>query len=161
MLTSRPRYCKLCIVPLQSTTEANLYRLEPLMGRERRQLYISKLLVFAQSRCAVHGPLCGDSTRCLTYRWNVQRRRGHAMQLVRACELYAKQVGGSAGDCGAVWLHVIAYNKKAIALYKRAGFVCYRSLPNFYTINGASFDAFLMLLPLHKPCNIQEAFHAQ
>ena len=74
------------------------------------------------------------------------RRHGTALRLVRACELYGRLVGGA--ECGALWLHVIAYNTGAIRLYEKAGFVAEQHLVNFYTINGQQFDAYLYVKPL-------------
>ena len=66
-----------------------------------------------------------------------------------ACELYGREVGGP--ECGALWLHVIAYNTGAIRLYEGAGFVMAEHLPAFYHINGERHDAYLYVKYLWPP----------
>lgn len=78
------------------------------------------------------------------------RRRGHALELVRACELYAREASSGVLVCGAVWLHVLASNTKAMKLYELSGFLRHKALPGFYNINGEMVDAWLMLKPTHE-----------
>lgn len=46
-------------------------------------------------------------------------------------------------NCGAVYLHVIHYNKAAINFYEKNNFICLRKLSDFYCIDNLFYDAFL------------------
>mmetsp|Transcript_9713 Transcript_9713/g.8247 ORF Transcript_9713/g.8247 Transcript_9713/m.8247 type:complete len:116 (-) Transcript_9713:9-356(-) len=45
-------------------------------------------------------------------------------------------------DCGAMFLHVIDYNKTAIRMYEKLGFQCVGFHEAFYTIEGDPYNAY-------------------
>lgn len=45
--------------------------------------------------------------------------------------------------CGALYLHVILYNKGAIRLYERLGFMKVKLIKDYYTINSVNYDCYL------------------
>lgn len=58
-------------------------------------------------------------------------------------------------NCGAVYLHVISYNKPAIHLYQKMLFIRIRKLRSFYYINNKSYDAYLFIYYVKRgqsPC---------
>jgi len=60
------------------------------------------------------------------------RRRGLSTALLKLCEQHAHCVK----TCGAVYLHVITYNRGACRFYARNGYRCLREVENYYSING-------------------------
>lgn len=67
------------------------------------------------------------------------RNLGIASKLIGKVVDYAL----SCPSCRAVYLHVIAYNRAAIFLYKKNRFQCLRRLSQFYFIGGKLYDAYL------------------
>lgn len=69
------------------------------------------------------------------------RRKGLASYMVQRCINYATLHE----NCGAVYLHVIHNNDKAIAFYEKNAFVCYRTLSSFYIIDQTAHKAHLYI----------------
>jgi len=52
-------------------------------------------------------------------------------------------------DCGALYLHVITYNKTAMKFYERLGFMFIKEIKDYYTINSVNFDCYLFARYFH------------
>lgn len=68
-----------------------------------------------------------------------------ASQLVSQAVSFAR----SLRSCKGVYLHVVEYNLPAIRLYERLRFVCLRSLPRFYLLEGGDYTALLYVFYLN------------
>ena len=51
--------------------------------------------------------------------------------------------------CGAIYLHVVAYNLSAVAFYQRCGFRLLRHVTDYYLINEQYFDSIVCILTLN------------
>ncbi|KAJ4957868.1 hypothetical protein NE237_024979 [Protea cynaroides] len=69
------------------------------------------------------------------------RNHGIATELIQEVINYASSIL----TCRGVYLHVIAYNDRAIRLYKTMSFKCVRRLQNFYYIKGQHYDSYLFV----------------
>lgn len=74
------------------------------------------------------------------------RRTGLGSELLRRCIAYAE----TNRYCGAVYLHVIESNPAAIAFYKKNGFLHFRTLDAFYSINGSDHTALLLIIYINS-----------
>lgn len=72
-------------------------------------------------------------------------RRGIASRLIA----HVKEEASRRGGCGAVYLHVIHHNRAAMLFYERNGFVCLRTLPQFYRIGDRLHTAHLYICYLN------------
>ena len=68
-------------------------------------------------------------------------RRGIASSLIA----HVKDEADHRLGCGAVYLHVIHYNRVAMRFYERNGFECLRALPQFYKIGDSLHTAYLYI----------------
>lgn len=75
------------------------------------------------------------------------RRFGIATLLMENCMDYAKN-----NNCGAVYLHVINYNKTALNFYERNDFTQLKTLSGFYRIDGVDHTAYLYIYYLNGFC---------
>ena len=74
------------------------------------------------------------------------RWRGVASALLRRC--VAHYEGGDAG-VGAVFLHVITYNRSALRFYEHHGFTMMKCMRGYYSINGRPHDCYVYFRPLN------------
>ena len=74
------------------------------------------------------------------------RRRGVASALLRRCVAHYER--GDPG-VGAVFLHVITYNRSALGFYEHHGFTMMKCVKNYYTINGRPHDCYVYFRPLN------------
>ena len=77
------------------------------------------------------------------------RRRGVASALLRRC--VAHYESGDPG-VGAVFLHVITYNRGALRFYEHHGFSLMTCVKGYYTINNRPHDCYVYFRPIipHK-----------
>ena len=68
-------------------------------------------------------------------------RRGIATQLIA----HLRGEAATRCGCGAVYLHVIHYNRAAMRFYEHNGFECLRALPQFYKIGDSLHTAYLYI----------------
>lgn len=73
---------------------------------------------------------------------NEYRRSGLGTALLLESLNYAKKNN----DCGAVYLHVIHYNKAAMKFYEKNGFIFLRELDEFYVIEKIQHSAYVYIL---------------
>eukprot|EP00804_Cyclotella_cryptica_P020651 CCRYP_003471-RE/>CCRYP_003471-RE protein AED:0.20 eAED:0.20 QI:197/1/1/1/0.75/0.6/5/2458/445 len=52
-------------------------------------------------------------------------------------------------ECGALYLHVIVYNKGAMRLYERLSFLRVKEIQDYYTINNVNYNCFLYARYFH------------
>ncbi|KAL3766157.1 hypothetical protein ACHAWU_004157, partial [Discostella pseudostelligera] len=57
------------------------------------------------------------------------------------------------GCCGALYLHVITYNKGAIRMYERLGFMRVKKIEDYYTINSVNYACYLYARYFHGTSN--------
>ena len=73
------------------------------------------------------------------------RRSGLGKRLIEMCVEFAHQ----SAMCGALYLHVVEGNHKAISLYERCGFLRDRELRSFYLIKDNKKNAYLYILRIN------------
>jgi len=73
------------------------------------------------------------------------RNLGVASSLMDQCSALVE----SDPHCGALYLHVIPFNTKAIRFYEKLGFWRVTTIPNYYNIEGQQYDCYLYAKYFH------------
>jgi len=76
------------------------------------------------------------------------RGRGLGSELIKRTEEIARRTP----ECGAIYLHVITYNKAAIHLYERLGFQRIREIEEYYFINETKYNCYLYAKHTNDGC---------
>lgn len=115
-------------------------------GNEKLVGFILAQLI-TTNRCEDTGMFEGNEPQDVCYILTIglrksYRRGGHGRRLVEKCVEYAS----NSPTCGAVYLHVIHYNKSAVQFYEKIGFEFIKELSEFYSIDSAFHSSYLYAL---------------